>query len=115
MASRIIARLPDWWPFSRWRVVGVYQDLDDIPDGLPRKGVAIVQAPNLVKWIVFDCPCGTGHRIMLNGDRARRPYWTLHPARLLSVWPSIDFRGSNRRCHYFIRGGRTLWAKDSDR
>lgn len=110
----MISRLLEWLPFRRWHVEGQYEDLDDLPEDLPRRGAALVMAPGRLKWIVFDCPCGTGHRIMLNGDHARRPFWRITSSRPLSISPSVDFRGSDRRCHYFIRNGRTMWAKDSD-
>lgn len=115
MASRIISRLLDWLPFPRWRIVGEYQDIDELPDDLPRKGAALVSAPGRLKWIIFDCPCGTGHRIMLNGDHSREPFWRIASLHRLSISPSVDYRGTERRCHYFIRNGRTMWAKDSDR
>ena len=111
----MISRLLDWLPFRRWHIVGRYQDLDELPDDLPRRGAALVSAPGRLKWIVFDCPCGTGHRIMLNGDHSRRPFWRVVSSSPLSIAPSVDFRGTERRCHYFIRSGRTMWAKDSDR
>ena len=34
-------------------------------------------------WIVFDCPCVRGHRVMLNLDPERYPWW--QNARLGSV------------------------------
>lgn len=114
MANRIIARILDWLPFGRWHIDARYSDIDDVPDDLPRKGAVLVTAPGRIKWIIFNCPCGTGHRIMLNGDQARRPYWGITSTKPLSIWPSIDFQGSDRRCHYFIRNGRTHWTRDSD-
>ncbi|MBZ9603183.1 hypothetical protein LB462_15160 [Phyllobacterium sp. KW56] len=100
-----------WLPFQRWRVVGEAESADEIPDRLPRNGVALVAASGRNKWIVFDCPCRYGHRIMLNVDESRRPFWTLQPSKRLTISPSVDFHDSNKRCHYFIRGGRILWAK----
>lgn len=88
---------------------------DEVPDRLPRNGVALVAASGRTKWIVFDCPCRTGHRIMLNADASRLPRWRLDRAKHLTVFPSIDFHGNKKRCHYFIRGGRIVWAKDYDR
>lgn len=104
-----------WLPFLRWRVVGTAEAADEVPDRLPRNGVALVGDKRQIKWIVFDCPCRTGHRIMLNADSGRNPYWKLTKAGRLSISPSVDFRGSQRRCHYFVRDGRIMWAKDSDR
>ncbi|MEI9424196.1 DUF6527 family protein [Mesorhizobium sp. Cs1299R1N1] len=104
-----------WLPIWRWRVVGAAESADEVPDRLPRNGVALIGDVNRTKWIVFDCPCRTGHRIMLNADPSRRPYWTLNQVVRLTISPSVDFKGSQRRCHYFIRNGRIAWAKDSDR
>jgi hypothetical protein len=104
-----------WLPFQRWRVIGAAESADEIPDRLPRNGIALVGDEARTKWIVFDCPCRTGHRIMLNTDLGRQPHWTLNHVAPLSISPSIDYRGNRRRCHYFIRRGRIIWAEDSDR
>ncbi|MER8746123.1 DUF6527 family protein [Mesorhizobium sp. M1004] len=104
-----------WLPIWRWRVVGAVESADEVPERLPRNGVALIGDINRMKWIVFDCPCRTGHRIMLNADPSRRPHWTLNQVVRLTISPSVDFKGSQRRCHYFIRNGRIAWAKDSDR
>jgi hypothetical protein len=101
-----------WLPFQRWRIVGEAESADEVPERFPRNGVVLVAASGRTKWIVFDCPCRTGHRIMLNADASRRPHWALQPSKHLTISPSIDFRGGIRRCHYFIRGGRVVWAKD---
>jgi hypothetical protein len=104
-----------WLPFWRWRVVGQVGSADEVPDRLPRNSVALVGDAHRTKWIVFDCPCRTGHRIMLNADTARWPHWTLNQPKRLTISPSIDYRSNLRRCHYFIRGGRVEWTMDSDR
>lgn len=104
-----------WLPFQPWRIIGSADSVDEIPDRLPRNGVTLVGDGTRTKWVVFDCPCRTGHRIMLNADPARRPTWKLSNAGRLTILPSIDYRGQDRRCHYFIRNGRIAWAQDSDR
>lgn len=104
-----------WLPFQRWRIVGEAESADEVPDRLPRNGVALVRDTDRVKWIVFDCPCRTGHRIMLNTDAVRKPSWSLNEIKPLTISPSIDFRSANMRCHYFIRNGRIVWAKDTYR
>ena len=104
-----------WLPLWRWRIVGGTESADEVPDRLPRNAVTLVGDPRRAKWIIFDCPCRTGHRIMLNADTGRKPYWTLNPAPRLTISPSVDYRGTERRCHYFIRDGKIIWAKDSDR
>lgn len=104
-----------WLPFWSWRVIGRVDSADEVPNQLPRNGVALVGDAGRIKWIVFDCPCRTGHRIMLNADPARRPRWTLNQVARLTISPSVDYRGSQQRCHYVIRNGRIAWVKDGKR
>lgn len=104
-----------WLPFRRWHVVGTVESADEIPERLPRKGVALVGDSAMTKWIVFDCPCRRGHRVMLNADPSRRPRWTLNYSKPVTISPSIDYRGADRRCHFHIRTGRVVWAGNSDR
>lgn len=104
-----------WWPFFRWRVVGAVDAADEVPRRLPRNGAALVGSEQFPKWVAFDCPCRTGHRIMLNLDSQRKPTWRLGPAptNKLSIAPSVDYVTEQRRCHYFIRDGKVKWTKDS--
>ncbi|ARN83959.1 DUF6527 family protein [Methylocystis bryophila] len=104
-----------WLPFQRWRIIGQTESADEIPDRLPRNGVALVGETERPKWIVFDCPCRTGHRIMLNADPGRNPRWTLNRVKPLTISPSIDFRANQRHCHYIIRSGQIEWTEDNDR
>lgn len=104
-----------WLPFQWWRIVGEADSADEVPDRLPRNGVALVGTAKSAKWIVFDCPCRTKHRIMLNADPGRKPRWTLNKIKPVTISPSIDFRGNQRRCHYFIRNGRIAWIEEGDR
>lgn len=99
-----------WLPVFSWRVVAVVDSADDIPARLPRNGAVLIGQVTKPKWVAFDCPCRTGHRILLNTDNARRPYWSVVPGRKLSVTPSIDYHGQHKRCHYFIRNGHIDWA-----
>lgn len=101
-----------WLPFQRWRVVGTVEAADEVPLKLPRNGAVVVGTRRLPKWIVFDCPCRAGHRIMLNIDKGRQPYWTASSEGKLTVSPSVDSRTGSRRCHYFICDGRVQWAHE---
>lgn len=108
----------NWWqwrPFQPWRIVGFADSADEVPNRLPRNGIILVGDQRRLKWLVFDCPCRTRHRIMLNADPARRPMWKLSQGGRPTILPSIDYRGQDRRCHYFLRNGRIAWAEDSDR
>lgn len=109
-----------WWqwvPLWRWRVIGIVDSADEIPEKLPRNAAVIVGDERFVKWLAFDCPCRQGHRIMLNADRSRRPAWRVAVSRNghLTVAPSVDFDGGSFRCHYFIREGRIEWSRSEIR
>lgn len=101
-----------WLPIFRWRVVAVVDAADEIPARLPRNAAVLVGTRDQPKWIAFDCPCRTGHRIMLNTDRSRRPRWSTTVRGRLTVSPSIDYQERHRRCHYFITNGRTRWVQE---
>jgi hypothetical protein len=96
-----------------FRLVAVVDSADEIPDVLPRRGAVRVGQNHALKWLACDCPCKAHHRVMLNLDRSRRPYWELRDRQPLTVWPSVDQPGPDRRCHYFLRDGRVQWARDA--
>jgi len=104
----------EWLPFRAWRLVGITPDADEIPEHLPPNGVVLVGSTERPKWVAFDCPCRTGHRIMLNADNARRPFWQLGlHGRRVTLLPSVDYLGAPKRCHYVMRNGRVDWVKES--
>ncbi|MGH6958615.1 MAG: DUF6527 family protein [Caulobacteraceae bacterium] len=106
-----------WLPIHPWRVVGTVESADEVPDRLPKNAAVVVSSGGPPKWISFDCPCRSGHRVLLNTDPGRRPAWsvTWSPKGGLSIAPSVDFHDGRRRCHYFVRGGKIDWAKDTVR
>jgi hypothetical protein len=106
-----------WLPFQRWRCVGVVESADEIPDRLPRNGAVLVASGGPPKWIGFDCPCRRGHRILLNTDHGRSPAWRIMQSAkgILSIAPSVDYHDGHRRCHYFMRNGKIVWAGDATR
>jgi uncharacterized protein DUF6527 len=110
-------RLVDWWsqvllPWRRWRVVLSVPAGDEVPESLPHHGAVLVETSGSPTWLAFDCPCGSGHRIMLNLSHDRWPRWTLKSRSPLTVEPSIDAVNSGRRCHYFLKRGTVHWARE---
>ena len=108
-------RLIAWWqslplPWRVWRVVGQVNSGDGVPDRLPDKGVILVGAPGRATWAAFDCPCRRGHRLMVNLDRSRHPFWSVDSLEPLTIRPSIDDVTRDRRCHFVVRRGRISWA-----
>ena len=111
MAS--LKRIP-WWrklplPF-KWSVVLVVDAADEIPDKLPRSAAVRVQDGDQPKWIAFDCPCKRGHRVMLNLDQRRRPYWTVTASSRFTISPSVNDFSIDSNCHYFVRSGKIQWV-----
>lgn len=104
----------DWIPGRSWRIVATVDAADEIPDKLPAKGAVLVGSPKHPKWLAFDCPCKTGHRILVSLDRAHFPHWTLYDAKKLTISPSIDYVSPERRCHYLVRGGKIFWVKQKE-
>jgi hypothetical protein len=98
-------------PARRWRVVTQVEEADLVPDRLPRRGAALAGPPGAPKWLALDCPCGSGHRLLVNLDTHRRPAWHLVSARPLTVRPSLDVTQAGNRCHFTIISGTVHWAE----
>ena len=87
---------------------------EDPPDN-PRPARVYLIGEKAQPWsAAMTCPCGCGELIQLSLLRRDSPSWsaavsadgavTLHP----SVW-----RVRGCKSHFFVRGGRILWARPS--
>jgi Family of unknown function (DUF6527) len=111
----LVARLWAYvFPGSRWKVSATVAEADLVPDRIGADSAVLVGTKALPKWLVFDCPCNSGHRIMLNLSKTRRPFWRIIHGQYLTVKPSIDFEENGRRCHYLIRNGHIIWVGDGE-
>jgi hypothetical protein len=108
---RLLRRL---LPDRKWHVAMRVAAADEMPGNIPAFTAVMVGTDADPKWLAFDCPCGTGHQIMLNLDRRRSPSWTVTNTRRLTIKPSVDAYRPERRCHYFVRQGKVKWAPDID-
>lgn len=93
-----------------WRIVSIVDSADKVPKRITRNGIVIVGTAKVPKWIVFDCPCGAGHRIMVNTDTSRAPVWRLRSTKPLTITPSFDVREPRRSCHFFIHDASITWV-----
>ena len=113
------------WVIRRWRQLHrgrprvhpiLIRSRDDLPERLDPRVVYVVQT-STPKWLILDCPCGTGHEIAVSLQAAHSPHWRLrrdHPRSRLSVSPSIDAASRDRRCHFWLVDGRVAWCDDTD-
>jgi hypothetical protein len=110
-----MAKLRLHWPEfllpSLWHIEATVEAADEVPAKIPKNGVVLVGSIKHLKWIVFDCPCGTGHRIMANLDPASYPYWKLSDNNNLTVRPSFDFADDGHHCHFIISQGHVIWVR----
>ena len=111
MARRIL----EWLTcrlYGRWRVLTIATDVDKIPCRISHRRAYLVATSTMNKWLVFDCPCRTGHRLLINLDATRPPYWSikLSTSQLITLSPSIDYRVGSQRCHFVFRKGRIRWT-----
>ena len=116
----VLGKLMNWWrslpvPWCLWRVHGYVDASDEIPWVLRAKGLILVGSPGRMTWAAFDCPCGVGHRLMLNLDRSRHPFWRIDALKPLTIRPSIDHITPERRCHFFLYRGRIAWVHNDGR
>lgn len=107
-----------WWlslsvPWRRWRIVGYADAGDEVPDTIPYRGVVLVGTPQRPTWAALDCPCRSGHRLLVNLDASRYPHWKISSQPRLSLWPSIDSVAQGRRCHFVLSKGTIRWARDT--
>jgi hypothetical protein len=115
-----VAGVIPWWqwlplPWRKWHRVARVNAGDEVPDRLPRRGVVLVGPAEHPTWAAFDCPCGRGHRLMVNLDKTRIPAWRVESLSPLSLRPSIDDITPERRCHFFISNGKITWAHNEQR
>jgi hypothetical protein len=99
-----------WFPNRKWRIVGYVDVADEIPRRIPRSGAVVVGTPKSPKWLAFDCPCNDGNRVMVNLDTSRVPVWSISSFKPLTVAPSFDIQGQEKRCHFFVINSKIQWV-----
>lgn len=96
-------------PPQHFQKVHVVSVMSAIPNDLGQD-IYIVEKHHRKMWAVFDCPCGTGHRLVVNLARSNRPFWEISVRKnKASLWPSLWLKGF---CdgHFWIRNSRVYWA-----
>jgi hypothetical protein len=88
----------------------VVSSVFDVPAELRKRTAVLVAKGDVEQWLIFDCPCGAGHRVMLNVDPTSRPAWRIIDHKRLTLRPSVDEVTEHGRCHYFISKGKVTWV-----
>lgn len=88
----------------------VISSVFDVPAELRKRTAVLVAKGDVEQWLIFDCPCPAGHRVMLNLDPTSRPTWHIVDRRRLTLRPSVDELTEHGRCHYFINKGKVIWV-----
>lgn len=104
---------------NRWFKKFIYGDqtylhkrVDENPDVIS-KGIVYLIGDSPQPWAAsFLCPCGCGEVVMLSLIPTDSPSWKarLQKNGAISLSPSI-WRTRGCRSHFFIHGGKTIWAK----
>jgi hypothetical protein len=117
----IPAPVVDWWRRRRFRAARIktivtYDRQSELPQSISRKTIAVVGSLERPKWAALECPCGAGHRLMINLSPSHKPSWEFtNGAGGPSLRPSIDFDDGDRRCHFWLRSGKVTWCRDAQR
>ena len=91
-----------------------YDERHDIPDDLAAGELAVTGAGGHFKWVVFRCPCGRGHDIVLNLQEGIWPRWRLTlRGEVPSLRPSVNARAPFG-CHFWLHDGHVYWARFRD-
>jgi hypothetical protein len=109
-----IAKLSRWFKSQKKEpqyFEGVHRvsSMSAIPADIARD-IYLVEKGRRRAWAVFNCPCGRGHRLVVNLSTSRRPHWTVSVRKgLASMWPSLWLK-QQCRSHFWIRRNRVYWA-----
>lgn len=96
---------------NKWHLAGVIPSASEAPEFIqPFDAILVGSSIRRSKWILFQCPCGRGHRAMINLSSSRSPVWRLSGIQKITLSPSVD-DFSIDRCHYFIKNGNTVWVE----
>ena len=104
----ILRRLRYW---RRWKADLHADSVSDAPETIRKRHAIVVGTQTHPKWLIFDCPCLAGHRVMLNLDTTHHPRWQLVAETPMTVAPSVDEHSSAGHCHYIVRNGRIHWVE----
>lgn len=67
-------------PSRHWAIEMTVPDIEDVPARIRKRRACLVAVSQLEKWLVFKCPCNSGHQVVLNLDSSRlRPNPTPKP------------------------------------
>ena len=112
---RLLDKIKSWYLHRRRRTylvrTRIVSRMSDVPEKLDGQAY-IVKRNGKDMWLVFDCPCSSGHKLVLNLSRSRYPFWqTKLKKNVLNVLPSV-WVTDECHSHFFIKNNDVVWARD---
>jgi len=101
-------------PTLRLLLTGHVPHALDVPGRLDQGQVLLVGSKaDRPDWLALQCPCDTGHQLLLNLSPSRRPLWvvTSDMGTTLHLRPSVDSLSPAGRCHFWVRDGAVSWVQ----
>jgi hypothetical protein len=106
-------RLFTWFQKSagrKYEHVRFADSMSDVPDD-PGASIFVVGHPSSPKWVVFQCPCNSEHRLQVPLMKSAHPRWTLDiRGEEASLRPSIWVNGDPCDSHFWLYRNRIQWA-----
>ncbi len=85
--------------------------ISQIPNNI-KNDFYIVERSGRQLWLVFNCPCKSGHRLTVNLSRERNPSWFAEiKDNRLSVYPSV-WVGDECQSHFWIKNSNISHTLD---
>jgi len=95
-----------------FKKINFVSQISEIPDHIKREAYIVEKGGRRV-WLVFDCPCNNGHRLMVNLSEKRKPFWSIKIRKhQLSVSPSVWLH-DECYSHFWIENSNIFHTTDS--
>lgn len=114
---KIFRTIGSWWkrtkPDRRYPRTVFLESRRDVPDAPAADTLYVVGVKRAPKWLIFDCPCGRGHRLDVNLMRARNPFWRLSfgLANRVSASPSLWVADDICDSHFWLKNSAVYFVR----
>jgi hypothetical protein len=98
-----------WRRRKRYKAIRHVASMSTVPNATGDE-IFIVGTPFTLKWAVFDCPCGLGHKLTVNLMKSQWPRWkaAIEEGRL-SLRPSLIVDDHPCESHFWLINNTVRW------